>query len=88
MAFSPGFGHGALAVFSETNVLKLLALIDLFRLFYNINNAHVYIQIATSKLQLLLVLALLGFFVPMGCTPILLIMIEVYKVISNIISTI
>eukprot|EP00116_Pleurobrachia_bachei_P008370 sb/3468632/ len=31
-------------------------------------------------LQLLLVLALLGFFVPMGCTPILLIMIEVYKV--------
>ena len=37
-------------------------------------------QVATSKMQVMLVLALLGFFVPMGCTPILLIMFEVYKV--------
>ena len=37
-------------------------------------------QVATSKLQVMLVLATLGFFVPMGCTPILLIMFEVYRV--------
>lgn len=36
-------------------------------------------HVATSKMQVMLVLALLGFFVPMGCTPILLIMFEVYK---------
>lgn len=36
-------------------------------------------HLATSKLQVMLVLALLGFFVPMGCTPILLIMFDVYK---------
>ena len=39
------------------------------------------LQVATSKLQVMLVLALLGFFVPMGCTPILLIMFDVYKVL-------
>ena len=38
------------------------------------------LQVATSKLQVMLVLALLGLFVPMGCTPILLIMFDVYKV--------
>ncbi|KAL5251728.1 hypothetical protein ACHWQZ_G014773 [Mnemiopsis leidyi] len=36
-------------------------------------------NVATSKTQVMLVLALLGFFVPMGCTPILLIMFDVYK---------
>ncbi|XP_063682130.1 uncharacterized protein LOC134816999 [Bolinopsis microptera] len=35
--------------------------------------------LATSKMQVMLVLALLGFFVPMGSTPILVIMIDVYK---------
>ena len=29
------------------------------------------------------VLAMLGFFVPMGCTPILLIMFDVYKVLKS-----
>ncbi|KAL5251730.1 hypothetical protein ACHWQZ_G014775 [Mnemiopsis leidyi] len=36
-------------------------------------------NVATSKTQVMLVLALLGFFVPMGCTPVLLIMFDVYK---------
>jgi len=36
--------------------------------------------LASSKAQLLIVLALLGFFVPMGCTPVLLIMFDVYKI--------
>lgn len=36
-------------------------------------------HVATSQLQVMLVLAFLGLFVPMGCTPILLIMFDVYK---------
>ena len=35
-----------------------------------------------SKVQLLCTLALLGFFVPMGCTPVLLVMFDIYKVLT------